>query len=441
MKRISIAFWAIVWLCFGNMNAQEAGRLNLNKPERQEWFSSLGFGMFIHWSFDVQLGMVISHSTVGASDGYLNNYFNELPRTFEPTKFNPKRWARIAKMAGMKYVVFTAKHHNGFCMYDTQTTDFKVTNTPFKVDVTEEVIKAFRNEGIAIGLYFSPDDFWYLYENNIEIGREKTNAKPSNNPRLMDYLKKQMKELMTNYGPIDIVFIDGIDLEANTELAKICWESNGNVVVTRGAIATPEQEIPNTPIPAPWEACFTMGDQWQYRPTNENYKSTKELIDQILEIRCKGGNLLLNVGPDAEGRIPEVQQGFLNELSLWYFINQEALENVEPWKVIKEGNTWLLKKKNENTLYVFVSGDAIPYGKRREVLLKSVKATANTKVAVIGHDNKTLEYQPSVDGATTFEQTQQGLRLDVFRGQRIYNDRKWPNPIVVKLQNVLPEIP
>ncbi len=110
---------------FGQLAAQERP-LNLNRPEREQWFAGLGFGMFIHWSLDVQLGMVISHSLVGASDDYVNRYFNELPTTFYPESFNPAVWAKAARMAGMKYVVFTTKHHNGFCMYDTKTTDFNI---------------------------------------------------------------------------------------------------------------------------------------------------------------------------------------------------------------------------------------------------------------------------------------------------------------------------
>jgi alpha-L-fucosidase len=419
------------------LNAQHHSSLNLNKPARERWFSELGLGMFIHWSFDVQLGMVISHSVVGASTDYMERYFNELPKTFEPTNFQPEKWARMAKMAGMKYVVFTAKHHSGFCMYDTKTTDFNVMNTPFGTDATGEILEAFRKEGLATGIYFSPDDFWYMYDHNREIGRRKPGLMPSDNPDLIEYLKAQTRELMTQYAPIDIVFIDGVDVAANLEIAKICWELNEDVVITRGAMETPEQRIPDKPIPSPWEACITMGDQWQYRPTNETYKNGGDLIQKIIEIRSKGGNLLLNIGPDDEGKIPDIQKGYLNELGLWFFINKEALENVEPWHTIREGDIWFMKKQNENTLFAFITGDPIKIGGRKDILLKSVVATSETRVSVVGHDNKTLEYNPDVNGITTFEQTDEGLKISVFRGQRIYNDRKWPNPIVVRMENVV----
>ncbi|MCK5341765.1 MAG: alpha-L-fucosidase [Candidatus Heimdallarchaeota archaeon] len=322
-------------------------------------------------------------------------------------------------------------------MFDTKTTDFNVMNTPFATDATKEILDAFRKEGLAVGLYFSPDDFWFMYDKKREIGRRKPGAMPSENPDLMVYNKIQMKELMTQYGTIDIVFIDGVDVPANVELAKVCWESNEDVVVTRGAIKTPEQTIPNKPLPSPWESCITLGEQWQYRPTNEIYKDAGDVIRKIIEIRSKGGNLLLNIGPDKEGQFPPEQSGPLNELALWNFINREAFENVEPWHVVREGDAWFLKKKDQNTLYVFITGEPIKFGGRRELLLNSLKATRDTKVSVVGHDNKTLEYSPDVIGTTTFEQTDEGLKLSVFRGQRIYNDRKWPNPIVVKLENVV----
>src|ERR1041385_4147927 len=117
-----------------------------NKPERLEWFRDLGFGLFVHWNFDSQLGVVISHSMVGASDDYLKRYVEDLPRTFNPHKFNPRDWAALAKVAGVKYVVFTTKHHSGFTMFPTATTDFNIMNTPFHRDATADVLNAFREQ-------------------------------------------------------------------------------------------------------------------------------------------------------------------------------------------------------------------------------------------------------------------------------------------------------
>ena len=129
-----------------------------NHADRVEWFRDQGFGLFIHWSVDSQLGAVISHSLVGASDDYTQRFFEDLPKTFKPRKFHPEDWAALAKLAGIRYVVFTAKHHSGFCMFQTKSTNFGIMNTPFQRDITGEILKAFEAQDIAPGLYFSPDE-------------------------------------------------------------------------------------------------------------------------------------------------------------------------------------------------------------------------------------------------------------------------------------------
>ncbi|MEK6476923.1 alpha-L-fucosidase [Catalinimonas sp. 4WD22] len=419
------------------LSAQEDMQiLNLNKPEREQWFTDLGFGMFIHWSVDAQLGSVISHSMVGASEDFINRYIEELPKTFNPQEFEPAKWAVLAKLAGMKYVVFTAKHHNGFCMYDTETTDFNIMNTPFGRDATLEVLDAFRKEGIAVGLYFSPDDFYFLHQQGLPISRQREAALPSNNPELLVYDKKQLRELLTNYGKIEMVFIDGIEQYGETELAKLCWEIDPDIVVTRGAIQTPEQNIPNEPLPSPWEACYTMGTQWQFKPTNETYKSGTEIINNLIEIRAKGGNWLLNIGPKPDGTLPEAQEDRLREVALWNFVNQEALNNIEPWNIIREGDIWFTKAKNQNMVYAFITHTHWPYGERKTFQLRSVKGNENTKVSILGHGGEILEYQPEIDATPYVYVNQKGVTLDVMRAQRLYNDKTWPNPVVVKIENV-----
>ena len=418
------------------IQAQEEKMLNLNKPEREQWFADLGFGMFIHWSFDVRLGMVISHSMVGASDDYLNRYVNELPKLFNPEKFDADKWVLEAKMAGMKYIVFTAKHHNGFCMYDTKTTDFSIINTPYGKDVTRQIVDACRKEGLAVGLYFSPDDFYFLYKQGVLISRTRPEALASHNEELNEYTKKQMMELMTQYGKIDIVFLDGVSQFAKTELAKVCWEIDPNVVVTRGAIPTPEQETPDSALPSPWEACYTLGDQWQFRPTNEDYKTASQTIEKLIEIRTKGGNFLLNFGPDADGNFPPEQLGVLNEIALWMFINQEAFENTVPNQPVREDNLWFLKGDRGKTAYVFILEDNWKYGTSKTFAIQSFKATDKTKISVLGHNGMVLEYQAEVDPSPTFRNTSNGMEITVMRAQRIYNDRQWKNPIVVKIEEI-----
>ncbi len=428
---------AVSSACSSGAGPSGAGRPAGNDPERVEWFRDLGLGMFIHWSFDSQLGLVISHSMVGASGDYLFRYMNELPGTFNPKKFDPDDWARLAKLAGMKYVVFAAKHHSGFCMFETETTPFNVMRTPCGRDVTRMVVEAFRRRGIAVGLYFSPDDFWLLHNLGIIIQRGVPSVLPTNVPALMAHNKAQMRELLTRYGPIDIVFLDG----QPDGLKELVWDLQPHAVVTRGEMKTPEQEIPGKPLPGPWEACFTMGTQWQFKPTNEEYKSGTKLIEMLVETRAKGGNLLLNVGPHPDGDIPFEQERLLRELGLWTFVNHEAVYNVRPWHVTNEDNIWFTKAKDKDTVYAIVTGRPWEYGKLNTVTLKSVRATPGTEIEILGQSGTVLEYKPGINPSATWKQDERGLRITAMRAQRLYNDRKWPNPAVLRITRAEPAAP
>jgi alpha-L-fucosidase len=420
-----------------------AAGLNLNKPEKLEAFRDQALGMFIHWSVDSQLGTVISHSLVGADDDYAGRFIKELPKSFNPTKYDPIEWAALAKLCGFKYAVFTNKHHSGFCMFPTKTTDFSIANTPYQKDITKMYVDAFRGAGLGMGFYFSPDDFWLLHRQGIPISRYRPGGdrrvQPTDNPELMKHNLTQIEELYTRYGAVDYLFIDG---QANG-IRDLAWKLQPDTLVTRGAMETPEQKLPDKAIPDPWEACFTLGTQWQFKPTNEEYKSGTTLIEMLIETRAKGGNLLLNVGPEPSGVIPFEQERIIRELGLWLFINHEAIYQVRPWQQTREGDVWFTRHKNDpKTVYAILTKQPDwPRGKRREFLLKSVKATANTTVKVLGHDGKVLEYAPNVDPSPRFKQTADGLLLDIMRAQRIYNNSKWPNPIVVKLTAVEPSKP
>ncbi|MDD3901779.1 MAG: alpha-L-fucosidase [Dysgonamonadaceae bacterium] len=405
---------------------------NENKPEVVQNFMDMGFGMFIHWSMDSQLGMVISHSMAGASDKYLDRYINELPKTFNPKKFDPHNWALLAKLAGMKYVVFTAKHHSGFCMFDTGTTTFNIMNTPFERDITKEVIEAFRKEGLAIGLYFSPEDFHYLYKANLPVGRlQHPMHYPENNPGLMELDKAQLKELLSNYGKIDMIFFDG---PANG-LKELAWELQPDIMVTRGEIETPEQEMPNKPLPGPWEACYTMGTDWQYKPTNDPHKSGTEIINMLIEIRAKGGNFLLNVGPKPDGEIQIEQENLLREIGLWNFINSEAIYGTRPWNIIKEDNIWYTASPENKTVYAFITRTNWQWGERDTFVLSKVKGNDETIVSILGYNSELVEYRQDFDASIYWEQTSTGLLISAVNGHRLYTNNKWPNPVVLKIEN------
>jgi alpha-L-fucosidase len=408
---------------------------SLNKAERLEWFRDQGFGLFIHWSVDSQTGVVISHSLAGADEAYTRRFFDDLPKTFNPRKFCPQDWAALAKLAGMRYVVFTTKHHSGFAMWDTRTTDFGVMHTPFKRDITREIVEAFRAQGIRSGFYFSPDDFRWLWTHGIDVQRNIPAVQPRNNPDLMKLDLEQVRELMTNYGPIDVVFFDG----EPHQLRDLAWKLQPDVIVTRGAIQTPELYVPGIPLGGAWEANFTMGTAWQYQPQNESYKTGGQIIDILVETRAKGGNLLLNVGPKPDGELAIEQEERLREVALWMQVNQECIYGVRPWVITNEQNIWFTKAKNEETLYAIVKQQPLwVRGQWRDFVLKSVSATGSTQVSVLGQNGRVLEYRPAVNPAPSFRQDSDGLHIRAMFTQRLQDNSRWPNPIVLKITHVRP---
>jgi alpha-L-fucosidase len=428
---------AIFALCLPLAAAPSDAVGSRNKPEQLDRFRDYGFGLFVHWGLDSQLGSVISHSLVGADEAYLKKYFEELPQTFNPRNFHPEDWAVLARLAGIRYMLFTTKHHSGFCFWPTATTDFSIAHTPFKRDITREVLEAFRAQGIAAGLYFSPDDFWWLRQNGKTINRREADVLPVNNPGLLAHDQAQLRELMTNYGPIACVFLDG----PHEGLRDVVWDLQAETVVTRGAIATPEQVIPGIPLDEAWESCLTMGTQWQYKPTNETYKSGGTLIGLLIETRAKGGNLLLNVGPKPDGELAIEQEERLREIALWMFVNSECIYGVRPWIITNEGDVWFTRKKDSDVVYAIVKKrERWPYGEWRDFVLKSVHATSATKISVLGQNDRVLEYRPEVTPATTWSQEADGLHIRAMHAQRLYNDRKWPNPIVLKITGVQPAL-
>lgn len=257
--------------------------------------------------------------------------------------------------------------------------------------------------------------------------------------------RAQIQELLTHYGPIDLIFFDG----QPEGLKQLAWALQPDIVVTRGDIATPEQHIPDAPLPGPWESCITMGTAWQHQPTNETYKTGRELIQMLVETRAKGGNLLLNVGPQWDGTLPAEQVGRLMELGLWNFINGEAIYGAQSWPVIRDGDVWFTRAADSNTVYAIVGDlhwgqtevaaghtwakDTRIYGKQAEFTLTRVRATPATEIQILGQSGRTLEYRDDIDPRPRWNQDEAGLHISVMSSQRIYDMWGWTNPIVVKI--------
>lgn len=435
MKLSSVLLWAasvaLASAQFVDTSATaQPGRSN--DPAAVEVFRDRGLGLFIHWGVDGSLGGVISHSLVGASPDYVQRFFETLPQYFNPDQYRPDDYARLAKLAGFRYVMFTAKHHAGFCMWDTRTTNFSVMHTPYGKDVLGPLIAAFRKQGIAIGIYFSPDDFWWLYQHHITINRHVKGVYPQDIPEFMDYTKRQLKELLTQYGPIDYFFFDG----PATQLTDYAWQLQPKLVITRGVMETPEQYTPGVALPGAWEGNLTMGTEWPWKATNEKYKSGTQLIDTLIETRAKGGNLLLNIGPKPDGSIAPEQDARLREIALWNFVNGEAIREIRPWVVTNEKNVWFTRRRDEPTVYAFITGEpGWRLGDAKTITLRSVHATPKTAVSVLGQSDEIVEYKPEVKPKTSWKEDAAGLHIQVYRAQRLYTDRSWPDPVVLKITN------
>ena len=200
---------------------------------------------------------------------------------------------------------------------------------------------------------------------------------------------------------------------------------------------TPEQYTPGVALPGAWEGNLTMGTEWPWKATNEQYKSGTELIDTLIETRAKGGNLLLNVGPKPDGTIPEEQDARLREIALWNFVNGEAVRDVRPWVITNENNVWFTKRNNEDTVYAFITHEEHwRLGDAKTITLRSIRVTPQTSVSVLGQSDGMVEYKPDVKPKTTWTQDSSGLHVTAYRAQRLYTDRRWPNPLVVKLTHV-----
>ncbi len=405
-----------------------------NSRERLEWFCDLALGMFIHWGVDSPLGLEISHPMVGASERVLDQYENWLPQRFNPRRFNPEDYAELADIAGMKYCCFTAKHHSGFCMFDTASTSYNVMNSRYGRDITAQFVEAFRSYNLGVGLYFSPLDFHWLRHNGIPLRFLNPSVIPANNPGLMDYNRRQLGELLSGYGKIDMIFFDG----PPDGLKEPVWRHDPEIIITRGEMPTPEQNLPEVPLAVPWESCHTLGGQWNWHPQMLINKTARQLVEMLIETRAKGGNLLLNVTPAPDGTIPQEQENLLRELGLWLFWHHPAIYEVRPYRVDSEatpnGKIWYTRGKDHKSIYAFIVDDVnYKRGMRREILLKSITREKIRQVELLGQNGTILEHADNLDVTTRWEQTAEGLLVSAVRCLRPAGQAEYNFPFVLKI--------
>jgi alpha-L-fucosidase len=338
-----------------------------------EWFVGAGLGLFVHWDHASQQGIEISWPLVGRSiipgvdaveDAVSVEQYQSSAATFNPTEWDAVELARIARNAGARYVVFTARHHAGYSMFHTEHSTFGVQHGPFGRDITREFIEAIRSEGIRVGIYYSlpdwnhedypafrPSDLPYPSEHWPAAGLPENAEAPialdrHRRPtaeqwaRYGGYLRGQLTELLSNYGTIDLLWFDG-----EWERSEEEWNTRGlrehikslqpDVVINErllghGDYQTPEQAFPETAPDGPWELCLTIGDMWAWRAQDTNNKSARSLVTTLIEVASRGGNLLLNVGPKGDGSLNPEQVQRLEQIGDWMHDHESSVVDVSP---------------------------------------------------------------------------------------------------------------
>ncbi len=384
------------------------------RQDRTEWFRDARFGMFIHWGI---YAIPARGEWVRQNEKLTIEEYQPFFETFNPVDYNPREWAKAAKDAGMKYAVMTAKHHDGFCLFDSEFTDYKATNTPAGRDLIKEYVEAFRAEGLKIGFYYSLLDWHhpdYLVEGDCVVhpmtGKEGYSNDDRDFSNYITYMHNQVEELLTNYGKIDILWLDfscgemtGEKWEA-TKLVKMVRKLQPEIIIDdrlggnmdlenpepyAGDFAGPEQVIPSDGIfdelgrPIPWEACITLNNDWGYS-TNKDYKSAQDVIHALVNVVSKGGNLLLNVGPDAKGNIPDWSLEILSEVGNWMVLNSESIYGCGPAPFAKP--EWGRFTMRKDTLYAHILGSNIGqyYMKGMKGKIKNARLVSDGRQIFIG---------------------------------------------------------
>ena len=335
------------------------------RDKRMKWWREARFGMFIHWGlYAVPAGEWKGKRIPGIGEWIMERAKISIPKyeplteQFDPVKFDADEWVRIAKNAGMKYIVITSKHHDGFCLWDSKVTDYDIVDaTPFKRDVLKELSKACRKKRVRLCFYHSIMDWHHPYAQgpfypNYNDGNR---SNPNFARYVENYMKPQLKELITNYGPVGVLWFDGEWIRDWTEpqgkdLYNYVRSLQPEIIINNrvgkgrgkthkermqgitkgkeyaGDFGTPEQQIPPKGLPGvDWESCMTMNDTWGYKSYDHNWKSTEDLLRKLVDIASKGGNFLLNVGPAAEGLIPGPSVERLKAIGKWMKINGESI--------------------------------------------------------------------------------------------------------------------
>lgn len=359
---------------------QEDTAIQLSEQDqRMQWWREARFGLFIHWGLYAQpAGEWKGEQIPGISEWIMARAeipvaeYEKLATTFNPVKYDAEAWVKLAKEAGMKYIVITSKHHDGFAMFHSKASPYNIVDaTPFDRDPLKELADACEKHNIRLGFYYSQAQDWHEPGGtywNIEQGEPHWDPDLEREP-LMDYINgkavPQVKEILENYGGLDILWWDtprGMTEEAALALQEVADQYPAMLTNNRlyrpwpGDFSTPEQHVPPTGLDYDWEVCMTMNTSWGYKHYDHNWKSSETLIRMLVDIASKGGNLLLNVGPTAEGEIPQPSVERLKAMGRWMDVNGESIYGTEasPFFKLPWGRCTSRRTTDGTTLYLHV---------------------------------------------------------------------------------------
>jgi alpha-L-fucosidase len=364
----------LAFLCMSIVLLLQTTECTHKTQDKMEWWRDARFGMFIHWGiYSVPAGLYQGREISGIGEWIMNNgkipvaEYEKYADQFNPVDFNADEWVKLAKEVGMKYIVITSKHHDGFAMFHSKASPYNVVDaTPFKCDVIAEMSAACKKYGIAFGLYYSQAQDWHA-PGGSAIGGHWDKAQDGDMDKYLDEIAvPQVKEILGNYGEIKILWWDtpeGMTPERAAKFMPIVQQHPDLIYNNRlgggveGDLETPEQYIPATGIPGKnWESCMTMNDTWGYKTNDHNWKSAKTLVRNLSDIASKGGNYLLNVGPTSLGLIPDASVERLKEMGAWMKINRESIygTSASPFKKLEWGRCTHKAEGGKEFLYLHV---------------------------------------------------------------------------------------
>ncbi|MEP6746947.1 MAG: alpha-L-fucosidase [Bacteroidota bacterium] len=365
-KLTLILFAGLVSICQAQTTNKPAAAM-----DKMDWWKDAKFGMFIHWGvYSVPAGIYQGQQVKGIGEWIMNTakipvaVYQLYAKEFNPVKYDPEAWVRMAKNAGMKYIVITSKHHDGFALFDSKVTDWDVVDaSPYGKDLLKPLVAACHKEGIKIGFYYSQAQDWHHPGGAASGGHWDKDQEGDFDAYLDKIALPQVKEILSNYGGLDIVWWDtpqNMTAERAQKFLELTGEYPNLIMNNRlgggynGDTETPEQFVPATGFPGRnWESCMTMNDTWGYKSDDNNWKSSKMLIQQLVDVVSKGGNMLLNVGPTSLGEIPLASIERLDTIGKWIKTNHESLYGTaaSPFPYLSWGRC--TRKKQKLFLHIF----------------------------------------------------------------------------------------